>query len=299
MVRNTVKNGTAGFAAAFLALVIIMFLLLDAILTATNPVGKSTLFRMNDFEKTIAIHGTTEFDSIIYGSSPVVAGFKGAESSSGYVEFGLVYGKITYLLTMLEKGHITVDKDIVLGLSITVFMDQLDTDPRYIWHKSPLEPYLYFYRDRVNTLFSDSFGRFLDGDFTVQRYTNMEKLLYHGVLSDEKIDATLAVHEEKFWGLPMEAFEENLAALERLIVYCGDHGIRLRALWMPCNPYRPAPEIYDKVISEANVILAAGGIEIRDMTHSYPREYFYDIGHLNYEVGAEVFTREIDIWLAS
>jgi hypothetical protein len=284
-------------AIIFFTALVAMFLVFNYLLLMTNPIACLPFFPKNDHEITIAIHGTTSFDSIVYGSSPVVAAFKGEKTNSGFVEFGLVYGKITYLLEMLEREIITVNRDIVLGLNFAVFLDELTTDPRYIWHRRPLEPYLYFYRDRVNTFFTNALHNALDGNFRLRRYPSLVKWLYFGVMTDERLEAQLAVHEERFWGLPLSAFEKNLAALERLIIFCSENGIRLRAVWMPYNPYYPQPDIYKQVAAEANAIFAAYGIEVKDMSDAYPREYFYDVGHLNFDTGAEAFTREMDLWL--
>jgi hypothetical protein len=68
---------------------------------------------------------------------------------------------------------------------------------------------------------------------------------------------------------------------------------------MPYNPYSPVPDIYASVMVEANAVMAARGVEVIDMTHSFPRGYFHDKSHLNYELGAVAFTKEIDLWLVS
>jgi len=281
----------------FLSALVVMFIILDIILSAAHPVGSSELFPKDNFEITVAIHETTDFEKLFYGSSPLVSAFRQYDSTSGYAELGMVYAKITYLLTMLERGFITVSDDIVLGLSTALFMDELDTDPRYIWHRRPLEPYLYFHRDRLNTFLTNAMDNILDGNFTINRHTSLVKWLYFGNLSDEELDEMLQAHSERFWDLDITSFSENFAALGKLAEFCRNNDIRLRAVWMPTNPNVTDPELYVSVYHEVNRILTANGIEINDMTNAFPPEYFYDYGHLNYELGAVEFTKEIDKWL--
>ncbi|MCL2227201.1 MAG: hypothetical protein FWB97_06190 [Oscillospiraceae bacterium] len=291
------KKKTAGQAITFLTILIIMFLFLDLYLRTVNPVGHSVFFRKNDFEITVALHETSEFDRVFYGNSAVVSAFRENDSSSGYVELGLLLGTVSDLQAMLERGYVTVSESIVLGLNIFVLMDDLPTDPSYIWHRRAWEPYLFFYRDRIWNFFTNTFDGFLNGIFSIRRFTNLQKYLYFGSMSDLELDERLADFEERFWGLPLYAFEKNLAALEWLIEFCQTHDIRLRILWMPYNPHSPKPEIYEKVMVEANAIFEAHGVEVKDWTHAFARENFYDTGHFNDEVGAGNFTREIDAWL--
>ena len=296
---NQRKRSTRQVIAFFAALLAIA-LCVEMALRALNPVGRLPVFPHNDYEITLALHGSTEFDRIFYGSSPVVAAFRGADTASGYTEFGLVFGKITYLLTLLEEGHITVREDIVLGLNVALFMDTLDTDPRYPWHQGTFEPYVYFHRNRLNTFFQSNLSRFLEGDFYLERHENLEKWLYFGVLPDEALDNLAEAHMARFGDLTLADFVENLAALERLIAFCEANDIRLRAVWMPVNPDiddRPQPEVFAQANALAHTILTDRGIEVKDMTHAFPREYFYDFGHMNFEVGAVAFTKEIDLWL--
>ena len=293
------KKQTTRQGIAFLLALAAMFLLTEFLLRAVNPIARSSYFPRNDHEKTVALHGTSVFDKVVYGSSPVVAAYREADSSSGYVELGIVYGKVTYLLEMLERGIITVNEEIVLGLSSLLFLDTLATDHRYIWHQGPFEPYVYFYRDRLNTFIVDAVDGFLRGDFHLRKYEDMDKWLYFGVLSDENLNKVLASHKERFWGLDITDFADNLQALGALADYCVSKDIRLRAVWMPVSPKSPAVELYDKLAAEVNAILSERGVEVYDMTNALPVECFHDFGHLNYEVGAVEFTKELDIWLGS
>ena len=278
---------------------VILFIIADMFFTATNPVGNSWLFPKNDFEKTIAAKGTSKFEKVFYGGSMVVAAYREPLSGSGYVEMGMDYGKTSYLLKMLEQGLITVSGEIVMGMNYFSFLDSLETNPGYIWHKKFYEPYVYFCRDRLKVFFTDALSNILNGKYRLNRYYETEKYRYSGVWTDAELDERIVVHSGRFWGLELSAFEGNFSALEELIDYCARSGIRLRGVWMPYNPYCPVPAIYAQVMDKANSIMDAHGVEHIDMTGAYPREYFHDLGHLNYEVGAVAFTKEIDLWLTS
>ena len=92
--------------------------------------------------------------------------------------------------------------------------------------------------------------------------------------------------------------EENLAALDRLAAYCTAHGIRLRAVWMPWNGKLEIYPAARSVMDAADERMAALGIEVLDATRVVPEEYFFDTGHLNYDVGSPWFTDWLDPWLA-
>ena len=50
-------------------------------------------------------------------------------------------------------------------------------------------------------------------------------------------------------------------------------------------------------MDEANSIFAENGIDVFDMTYMVEPEYFHDIGHMDYEVGAAHFTELVDEFL--
>jgi len=279
----------------FLLVLAVMFFALDTLLRAFNPIGHLPFFQKNDHEVTIAIHGTSDFDKVFFGSSPVVSAFRENYSISGFVEMGIVLGTVECILAMLERRYITISEELVLGLSIALLMDDLHTDPRYIWNRRRFEPYVYFYRDRLNTFFVSAITNFLNGNFYLQRHPSLEKWLYFGTISDEALEAMIESHMERFWFADISTFSDNLAALERLVAFCEHNNIRLRAVWMPVNPDVPSPELYERVFAKVNGIL--GGIEVLDLFDAFPRSHFYDIGHMNDIPGAVDFTREIDKWL--
>lgn len=274
---------------------------LDRWLTRTQPVERSTLFLANDFEKTILSHGgETEYRRMIFGNSVIISAYLEGESASGYANFGLDYGVMTDLRDLLRRGDASVTEDLVIALNYFVLLDTMDTNPTYPWHRKPWEPYLYFQRDRLHTLWSEGTARLLRGEpFVEQRYEDLGKYMYAGVMSDEQLEERIAVHRENYWGLDTSYYQENLEALEEVIAFCREQGIRLRAVWMPWNPYIPMPENPARVRVLADAILAEGGIEVLDLENALPRDCFHDLGHLTVEHGAVVFTEEIEPWLNS
>ena len=66
-------------------------------------------------------------------------------------------------------------------------------------------------------------------------------------------------------------------------------------------PWNGKLEIYPaarSVMDAADERMAALGIEVLDATRVVPEEYFFDTGHLNYDVGSPWFTDWLDPWLA-
>lgn len=284
----------------FLVGILIVFIAADMLLTARNPVGTSTLFNKNDYEKTIVTHGgTTQFDRVFYGNSAVISAYNEAESGSGYVNFGIDYGTVTDLVQMLDKRLLTVNSELVVGLNYFVLMDTLDTNSTYPWHRKAWEPYAYFHRTRFSRFITTGVQGLLNGQgFTTPTY-GVDKTVYHGQLTPEELDDKIAIYQERYWHLGLEHYQQNLDALSTLADYCSDHGIRLRAVWMPLNSYCPLPQPVQVVVDAANEILSAQGVTVLDMTDALSPDCFHDMGHLTYEYGASLFTKEIDTWLLS
>ena len=46
-------------------------------------------------------------------------------------------------------------------------------------------------------------------------------------------------------------------------------------------------------------ILKAADVDVLDMQHAIGRDGFYDLGHLNREIGAVAFTNAIEEWLCA
>ena len=281
----------------FIAAVLAVFIIGDTVLSAADPVSRSDLFIKNDYEKTIAAHGGgLEYDSVFYGNSVLISSFIEEESVSGYVNFGIDYGTMADLRDMLKKGMLKPKRDLVLSLNYFVFLDTMDTNPTYPWHRRTIEPYVFFERDRLHKFLVSEFTLLFTGEKRAV-YSELEKSVYYGVMTDEELDTKIKTHSDLFWGLDTSYYKKNLEALKEVINYCAKNGVRLRAIWMPWNDYTQMPEVPVEVTRLADDIMSAADIEVYDMTNAMPRDCFHDLGHLNYEYGAHVFTGEVDKWL--
>jgi len=282
---------------AILLLIPIFFFILDGIIASLNPMVNTYYFNKNDFEKNRTLHPEKVYDKVFFGNSVLISSYKEKASRSGFIEFGLAYGKITDLKAMLDEKLIQVDSELVIALNYFVFMDTLDTNPNYIWHKKPYEPYLYFTRNRMKTMVTDAFEDVMSLNFKFKKYPDLTKEICYGMMTDEELNERIQVHSDLYWGLSLDSFQDNFDALKWIVDYCEANEIKLRAVWMPWNPYHEMPEISHNVMESANAIFDINGIEVLNLTENFSRECFYDMGHLNYERGANEFTKEIDLWL--
>lgn len=281
-----------------LCLVVIMAIC-DPILAHANPIAYSSSFSLNDFEIVQHDHPEKTWDKVFFGSSIVIAAFDETQSTSGYINLGVDYGTISDLYQMLKQEYIDVGSEIIVGLNMLSFMDDLDTNPTYIWHKRWYEPYCYFERDRLQPLVTDTVNRLLRGgeyENTIQ--PRLERSLYSGTQTREELAETEQRSKERFANHPLERFEQNFADLQKLIDLCYTRGIRLRAIWMPWNSaiefYAPNAEI----MRRANGIFEAGGVEVFNWLDILPDDCFFDIGHLNTEIGRPKFTQIFDQYFA-
>lgn len=285
--------------SGFLLLLGVLFFASDITLSAYDPVASSPLFRKNDFEKVLLENGGNRFECVFYGNSAVTSAYIREQSAADYDNMGLDYGTIEDITAILQKKLIVIGEDLVLGLNYNNFIDNFDTDSTYPWHRTPLQPYLYFQRDRVFPVIRDGIGRALNGEaFLGPRYTDLKRAVYHGVMDEEKLSEKVEKHRELFWWMDLSHCEKNLRALEKLIELCEQESIRLRAIWMPWNPKAESHSFVQAVQDAADRIFAERGVEVWDMTDTLSAEHFHDIGHLEYSAGAPVFTEMIDDWLA-
>ena len=217
---------------------------------------------------------------------------------SGYINLGLDYGVVTDLWEMIEKRHINIGSELVIGLNYLTLYDEFETNPTYIWHKELYVPYAYFERDRFYPVITDGFDKLLKGQNPLPyKYLPQEKHVYHGAMSDRALADAMARYEEEFFNLPTEKFEKNIEALEKVINYCNENNIRVRAVWMPWNPKYEQPALLGEVRAMADAVFNKYNVEVLDLENELPAEYFYDTGHLNYDVGSPKFTEMIDQWL--
>lgn len=270
----------------------------DLALTYNNFIADSDYFVKNDFEITQCKHPEKVWDKVFFGNSVVISSYIEEQSTSGYINLGLDYGVVTDLWEMIEKRHINIGSELVIGLNYLTLYDEFETNPTYIWHKELYVPYAYFERDRFYPIITDGFDKLLKGQNPLPyKYLPQEKHVYHGAMSDRALADAMARYEEEFFNLPTEKFEKNIEALEKVINYCNENNIRVRAVWMPWNPKYEQPALLGEVRAMADAVFNKYNVEVLDLENELPAEYFYDTGHLNYDVGSPKFIEMIDQWL--
>lgn len=253
--------------AAIIA-VVLMIAVSDLALTYNNFIKDSDYFIKNDFEITQNHHPEKIWDKVFFGNSVVISSYIEEQSQSGYINLGLDYGVVTDLWKMIEMRHINIGSELVIGLNYLTLYDEFETNPTYIWHKQPYVPYAYFERDRFYPLITDGFDKLLNGQNPLPfKYLPQEKHVYHGALSDSALDDTLKRYEEEFFNQPIEKFQNNLSALEKVIEYCNKNNIQVRAVWMPWNPKYEKPALSNEVRAAAEQIFNRYGVEMLSLIH--------------------------------
>lgn len=284
---------------AFLLLLVLVLLLGDLALTRADPVRYMTSLWRSDYELIALDHPNMTFDRVFFGSSVVIASYIEGQNDTGYVNLGIDYGTVKDITEMLEGGFVTVTGDLVLGLNDISFYDPLPTNSAYPWHRHWYEPYLYFHRDRLGPLVTKGAENLLNGrPFISERFPEQQRAVYYGAISGEELQKSEEKMLDQFGRMTPEDCAENFAALDRLAAYCAGHDIRLRAVWMPWNPRTAVYPAAQTLMDYANQQFARLDIEVLDLTDAVPTEYFYDMGHLDYTIGAPWFTDLIDPWLA-
>lgn len=267
-------------------------------LAHNNLVVNSNIFVKNDFEITQFDHPEKEWGKVFFGNSVVISAYMEDKSTSGYVNCGLDYGVVTDLWEMIDEGYINIGSELVIGLNYLTLYDDFETNPTYIWHKKWYQPYAYFERDRFYPLITGCFERLINGESVPpMTYTYQNKAVYHGRIADEPLADKFAEYEDEFFNKSIDCYSKNFAALEKVINYCNENNIRLRAVHMPWNPQFEKPDLVVEVRKKADEIFSKYNIEVLDLEDEFATECFYDTGHLNYDVGSEKFTELIDKWL--
>ncbi len=278
---------------------IAVFLLLDAALgMVIRPfLIRSGRFVLNDYEVVRRDHPEEVWDKVFFGNSIVISAYREEESESGYVNLGIDYGVVTDLWDMVRKGTIEIGSELVIGLNDLTLYDKFETNPGYPWHRAWYEPYCYFERDRLRQLFTETVQLALTGSGPSWDHLGQERSYYYGSLSQAELDERGAA--SKYNDLPIEDFDENFRALGSLDAWCQKHGVRMRVVWMPVNPTFESTDSTLRVYERAKTFCEDAGVEFHDMSDALAPSCFYDVGHLNHEYGAYVFTREIEAWLLS
>ncbi len=283
----------------FALILAVIWIVSDILLTQIDPLKYSDYIKKNDYEITQLAHPEKTWDKVFFGSSVVAAGYDEAKSNSGYYNVGVDYGTISDIYNMIKKGRIDIGSDLVIALNDISFLDSLDTNLTYLWHKKWYQHYLFFTRDKTYPLIETGIKNKLEKKpfLDEPQWKEQGKYIYHGVISDEELEESNQSMLDRFGGCTMEDCKQNFIDLEKLIKICEKKKIRLRAIWMPWNPKVPIYGFAEEVMVEANKVFAEYQIPVYDMTHMVEPQYFHDIGHMNYEVGAEHFTKLVDAFL--
>ncbi len=285
----------------FLIVFVLAFETADMVIAHSAPsyILHSGKFWLNDFELTQRDHPEKVWNNVFFGNSTVYAAYREEESESGYVNLGMDDAVLTDLWELLRTGEIKIGSNLVLGLNWLTLYDDFETNPNYIWHRGALEPYCYFQRDRLSKILVDEVKNLALGTSTAVDYAGQTKTRYSSSLSDQALADKTEDFTQRFWSVSPDAFKKNEAAMEKIIQYCKEHGIRVRVVWMPWNPKVTRPDLVRKVTESVNAICGNDGIEVHDMTDSLDAACFADIAHLNDEYGAHQFTEEVTGWLCS
>lgn len=285
--------------SSFVLLLLAAFVVSDVLITMWDPMVTSRRFYKDDFTKTLYHHDWRSSGPAFYGNSAVTGAYIEEQSTSGLIEMGLSYGKLTDLKAILEQELFRPEQQLVIGIDVHMMLDILPTDPTYRWFKHWYQPYVYFYRD----YFRDSGTEFVR-NLLLQRSLAYEprwidKLLYFGRLTDEELNKKWNEYEQRFnWASPRE-YKDNLQALDWILAYCQERGLPLRVVWMPWNRDYELPRYMPGLQEEVNRRLEAYRIPVLDKLTAYDPKYMHDLVHLNREDGAPLFTKEVDAWLAS
>ena len=133
--------------SAFLLSLVLFFTLFDFVVSYCGENLWSIPY--NDYEVTRTNHPEETWDKVFFGNSSVISAYREDTSTADYVNLGMDYAVVTDLWKLLKQGHIQVGSELVIGLNLFTLYDDFDTNPAYIWHRRPLEPYSYFHRDKL------------------------------------------------------------------------------------------------------------------------------------------------------
>ncbi len=284
----------------FLLFLLIALLLLDVSLSVVfdRYTMTSGNFSLNDYEITRRDHPEEIWDKVFYGNSAVISAYREDLSDSGYINFGVDYGSLISLQTILGTDEVSIGSNLVVGLNWAAMFDNMETNPNYFWNRSFLEPYSYFQRDRLYAAFTGKLKSMATGDpWAEGSYREQTKSYYYAALSDEELADKVAEYEKRYWSTGVEGCGDNLASLQRVIEQCQEKGIHLRVVLMPWNPTIEKPEVILELNDAIKSICADSGIEVLDLSDTFEADCFYDLGHMNYEYGSHRFMEVIDPWL--
>lgn len=284
----------------FLLFLMIAFILMDCLLAVVfdRYTIESGNFSLNDYEITRRDHQEEVWDKVFYGNSAVISAYREDLSDSGYINFGVDYGSMISLETIMRSDEVTFGSDLVVGLNWAAMFDNMETNPNYFWNRSFLEPYSYFQRDRLYTVITGKMKSVVTNDpWADGSYREQTKSYYYASLSDQALADKVQEYEKRYWSTGVEGCSDNLAALQSVIELCHEKNIRLRVVIMPWNPTIEKPDVIVKLYDAVKSACADGDVEVLDLSDQFDADCFYDLGHMNYEYGSHRFMEVIDPWL--
>ncbi|GIP35643.1 hypothetical protein [Paenibacillus sp. J2TS4] len=293
-----------GFVLGLLA----AFLLTDLLVARWDPLTNSMRFRKNDFTKTLSHHNWETSGRVFFGNSAVTGAYIEDQAEYPLVEMGLSYGKLTDLQQILDRSLYDFKDELVLGIDVHTMLDLMETDPTYPWNSKRYQPYLYEYRD----YFKETGTGMLKQILTSLRQSKPEEMFEYWAWNDKMLyfgekpaegpgskQEDWLKYEQRYNYMRMPDFQKNLNALEWVIDYTQAHQLELKVVWMPYNPNYPLPGYMPELKAEVDRILSEHHIPVLDLLDRFEPQYFHDLVHINRELGAPLFTKEVDKWLLS
>ncbi|TDF93592.1 hypothetical protein [Paenibacillus piri] len=291
---------------SFVLLLLAAFVLSDLLISAWNPMVSSRRFYKNDFTKTLYHHQWQDRGPVFFGNSSVTGAFIEKDSTSGLVEMGLSYGKLTDLKAIMEQQRYQVEGPLVIGIDVHTMIDSLETDPTYPWFKPWYQPYVYTYRDYFRDSGTELVRQLYKGTVELNRSQLLayeprwiDKELYYGRKPDEELRKKWDDYDRRFGWMTQSDYKDNLRALEWILQYAKDRQLPLRIVWMPWNKGYALPNYMNGLKQDVNRRLAAYQVPVLDLLQTYEPKYFHDLVHLSRQEGAPIFTKEVDAWLLS
>ncbi|SFL90404.1 hypothetical protein SAMN03159341_111166 [Paenibacillus sp. 1_12] len=291
---------------SFVLLLLAAFVLSDVLISIWDPMVTSRRFYKNDFTKTLYHHGWLDHGPAFFGNSSVTGAYIEEQSKSGLIELGLSYGKLTDLQALLERGLFHVEDQLVIAIDVHTMIDSLETDPTYQWFKPWYQPYVYTYRDYFRDSGSEAVRQLYQGTLELNRSKLfayqprwIDKELYFGKKTDDELKTKWDDYERRFGWMSQPDYQNNLQALDSILRYTDDHKLPVRVIWMPWNTAYPVPKYMPGLQAAVNQKLVQHQVPVLDLLSTYKPAQFHDLVHLSREVGAPVFTKEVDAWLQS
>lgn len=287
---------------SFVLLLLIVFLGSNLAISAWDPMTHSLRFYKNDFTKTLLHHDWIRSGPVFFGNSAVTGAYMEDKAQVPLVEMGLSYGKITDLKGILEQDLYDVKGPLVIGIDAHTMLDKLQTDDTYPWLKKWYQPYVYAYRDYFRDSGAEWVRHAIKADFISYEPRWTDKMLYYGRKSHTELQEKWQEYDKRFGWMTVERdLNDNVEALRWVVHYAEEHHIPVKVIWMPLhpNPAYPHPPYIKPLKETVNEFLQAEQVPVLDLMNTFKPEDFHDIVHLNREVGAPKFTREVDRWLLS